>query len=309
MVKASTARISEPPRESRARGRGGGEWEEWLLEGGEDAKAQMRLRDAVNGILNRIHRDQDAIILITGEPGRGKSTLALELATLFSGILGTPFGLDDVHWTGAGYMRRAWELLEDDATKGHPLIHDEGYSGIFSRDFSRKENKAFQKWLGMIRWANLIHLICAPRLENLDENLRSDRLTHWILLESAGKAILHEKRDMNYSRKVWFQPVAQFRFPELNPHDHALYREYLNKKDRKGRQIFQQYLNEVEAGSKSRAVKAKAKPGRPGFKLPLEYVHKLREAGRSYRDIADELGCSAPKVSQDYQAWLEERES
>lgn len=135
--------------------------------------------DALLGSLEaRRKHDGHSVVGIQGEPGVGKSTLALFLALR----LNPEFTVKQVH-----YSRNEWRdiVLAD---KGQVFILDEGANVAMSRTWADRDQTKLMQLLNMIRQRNHTLIWCTPNLQRLDVVVREDLITHKINCVSRGQA-------------------------------------------------------------------------------------------------------------------------
>lgn len=111
-------------------------------------------------------QNDDAMLLIDGPEGSGKSTVAFQLATAI-----------DPNWkpeTGLIIDFEDWEQLYDLGT-GRVFILDEGGDLMFSRDSMGRENKLVVRMFQMARIFNHIIIVCCPNIHWVDLYVRDHR--------------------------------------------------------------------------------------------------------------------------------------
>lgn len=111
-------------------------------------------------------QNDDAMILIDGPEGSGKSTVAFQLALALDPNWNPENGLiidfDD------------WEEVYDLGT-GRVFVLDEGGDLMFSRDSLQRENKLVVRMFQMARIFNHIIIICCPNIHWVDLYVRDHR--------------------------------------------------------------------------------------------------------------------------------------
>jgi hypothetical protein len=96
------------------------------------------LYDQIIELPKRVNRDKDALILVCGDPGNGKSTIVNQiLYVLDESLIKTKC----IHSTVEDYMDYAMKLTEKKETKGKSNIHDEsretGGSNVINKRIKR----------------------------------------------------------------------------------------------------------------------------------------------------------------------------
>lgn len=174
------------------------------------------------------YQDNDAIIVVAGGEGKGKSTVAIQACA----TMDWEFNIDRVNLEPEDY-------IEDLALgkKAQAILYDEAATGLFSREAMRGINTTLTKTLQLIRSKNLILVFCIPNFFLLDKYIREHRIDALILVTSKGEAryydkdginLLNEKgsNKMDYNVAKW---VFDFKFNKGFPLQ-IPYEEYHKKK-------------------------------------------------------------------------------
>lgn len=152
---------------------------------------------------NRLIRaeDQDNIVLLTGDPGRGKSTLAMQLAYAFD----PDFSLEHVHFTIP-------ELLDDARQLEHYrcVVADEFLMN--RRGSMRKDNIDMVEFLQICRGLNLHMLLCFPYAHRLDRAVIEDRIRYMIDVPTKGLAVLMERKRDKRTGIVSYPEILRWTF-------------------------------------------------------------------------------------------------
>lgn len=177
----------------------------------------------IQSLRNRLQRDLDIVLVVTGDEGVGKSTLALRLALLFSDD-GETISTHDILSNTGDYIARAREL-----DPGSPIVLDEAFDGANSRRAMKQSNVDFMRFLGEARALRLVHILCFPRLHNLDPYIRAHRMTYRLHVPTRGEAEVYEVQSDKFSnREPYQQLVTKFTFPHLE--DHPVWPHYQSQK-------------------------------------------------------------------------------
>lgn len=176
----------------------------------------------------------DRTILLTGDEGGGKSTLAAWIAT--------ELGLTDeeeVCYAPKQYLKTIRNANQQDVT-----WLDEGVRGLYSRDAMSKVNKQLTKAFTQIRVKELVSIICLPHKKLLDSNMRERRIHYWGDVRSRGykrgyvkwriagkpgrkaseKKIPKHQNEWDIS--VYWEPLFLMRFPKLRENNGFSWSEY-----------------------------------------------------------------------------------
>lgn len=133
-----------------------------------DDKLKENLDILLNGVLN--YR-QDAIIVIDGEEGSGKTQASHQLALYCAETLGTVFerdGTKNVHSSMEKYIHVA-EGMHKQGVRGFVNVLDESRSVLGKAHHSTKEVKRFTDWLSECREMGQVHIILLPAFHDLQK--------------------------------------------------------------------------------------------------------------------------------------------
>jgi hypothetical protein len=172
-------RATEFGRRVRVESRGIPEYHPPLFpeEGFEYLMAVLRLR---------IKEHWDAVIVIDGPEGVGKSSLALRI----SGALDPTFTVSRICYTGADVMARFRDTLP-----GQVVLFDESARDLLGANSQTPEAKALAQALMLIRERGLVTILCIPRIHELAPSMRARRATYWLHCERRGLARVHRRSD------------------------------------------------------------------------------------------------------------------
>lgn len=236
------------------------------------------MADLVKAIDGRINNKFSAEIVIDGNRGLGKSTLAYKILTRLTSI--RPFKpFKDIVYSQE-------ETLRQVATKKKsPIMIDEGINVIYNRDFWSETQKKLLKGFNMYRDSMNATIICLPTFADLDVQLReliSMRLTvlrRGVALIQLPKTSLytHDKWDVKYNQKIeskWSDSktknpkygqlttaVGILKFGDLMPKQRAEYEAI--KEERRGK-VFGEYNTTYEDSNQTfyKGLIAQMKQGR-----------------------------------------------
>ena len=147
-----------------------------------DSLTYYRVYSIKKSLLN----DFDAITVITGYEGSGKSVLASQIATTVS---------PSFHKGLVGYDPEDLARMVNDLQKGDTIWIDEGGLFLFSRDSTKGANKILIKFLTICRQLNVHVIICVPNFFILDTYLRDHRVKYLFHIVKNRKNFLLFKRD------------------------------------------------------------------------------------------------------------------
>ncbi len=192
-----------------------------------------------------------------------------------------------------------WIRLYEQLQPGSFLLGDEWTSEGDARRSNTHENVQMSYQWAMRRYREIMSGIILPSKADLDRRLQ--RLAdYWVLVEERGKAIIHEVRIGKYDDELWFEPLQEWSYPNLDgdPVVEWLDRSKAEKSDEEGGQQFY---------TKSEAEELAEKAQMQGQKeTRLEFVQRCLDRGLTQSETGDLLGVKQPRVSQ-LKAEAEER--
>jgi len=176
-------------------------------------KYSWKLKKLCDMLSQKIKNDYDAIVVIDGHTGIGKSTLAIQIARRVK--TGEFFHIKK------DLVYSQEEFLSQMRKKSYgKIIADEMINVGFARDWYNKKQKDIIKTLNMNRDHNNLIILCVPNFADLDKkiiNMCRMRLT----VVERGIAIVQLKNQSLYSADKWDMLVNS-----------KIEREILNKKKR-----------------------------------------------------------------------------
>lgn len=161
----------------------------------------------------RLRANYDLPIVVDGEPGNGKSTLAARLGF----DLDDAFSMDRMTFSTAELMALAIRLPRFSAA-----VLDEPYQGAFAHDWASGGNKSFAKFMGVCRERNLCLIFCMPDMEDLTGKVREGRVKWWFHAYDRGKAVV-AKRVKRRHADTWWDDKFSMTWDDLSPELKAEY--------------------------------------------------------------------------------------
>lgn len=160
--------------------------------------------------------DWDAVILITGDEGCGKSALGINLAVDLDTSVLTSME-KHVVWSGDDLNRLVF------TSEPSAIVEDEAGIDLFSRDFASSGSKSLVKMVMVMRAQNHIPILILPNLGWLDTYLREHRVKYWIkvftvkngIKEERGFADLYIAKRGDFMKKTYWEKIFTFRFPDF----------------------------------------------------------------------------------------------
>jgi len=203
-------------------------------------------------ICDLLKNDNYCLVGIGGFPGKGKSTLAIQLQMEVSRIMGQKWNFrDNCTWSRKEFLN--WiQGSKDGKVEKKPeyssLLPDELFSMFYKRNWNQDTQKEGISLLNMCRDRHLFICGNVPNFWDLDGGFLS-RVMYYIFIPERGRAWIFEQENNPFSADLWnvnenkrkfrkagFKPyrlpnfVAELRYPDL-PQD--LKERYLNIRNRK----------------------------------------------------------------------------
>jgi len=161
------------------------------------------------GVLrHRVEARWHNVVVITGEPGCGKSTLALRMAR----AVDRGFGPDQVAYSAPdmlGLYRRLGH--------GQVAVYDEAILGLLSNDFQTPEARELVKAVNIVRAKGITVLLCIPDIHRLLAAWREEAVKFWVHCESEPRGVgwMHQRPStIRYERRA---SIGLYKDPDWNP--------------------------------------------------------------------------------------------
>jgi len=148
------------------------------------------------------------VVVITGEPGCGKSTLALRMARAVDG----GFGPDQVAYSAPDMLGLYRKL-----GYGQVAVYDEAILGLLSNDFQTPEARELVKAVNIVRAKGITVLLCIPDIHRLLAAWREEAVKFWVHCESEPRGVgwMHQRPSaVRYERRA---SIGLYKDPDWNP--------------------------------------------------------------------------------------------
>ena len=182
-----------------------------------DSPAPMLPEEGFGYVVSRLRAlvedDYDAIVLITGATGSGKSSLALRLTQ----ALDPGFDMASRLCYSPIEVARAYGSIGP----GEVVCYDESIRGLQSTDTFAKEQKELVKLFSVIRAKRAILFILAPSPWQVAKQVRDTLTRMWLHVERRGVARIYDAWPM-----VKYSPDANLRFAKNLECPHLTWKAY-----------------------------------------------------------------------------------
>lgn len=185
--------------------------------------------------------NEDAVIIIDGLEGTGKSKLARQIGAYIAQRANLDFTRFNIKWDLDDYIRTGHYMFKY-GRKCAPIILDEGRNVLNTRKAMHGNVIKFTNWLSENRKLNLIHIICVPASHDLDKYVKTWRNRLLIHVKKyyvkdtervggyktvRGQATLHSVEDMaphyenpqRYGYYTYSRPLFKISFTDQDPFD------------------------------------------------------------------------------------------
>lgn len=171
-------------------------------------------------IVERVEDDFDMVVIISGDPGNGKTTIGIELAQEIYNIKNKVFDLKkSLIFTQLQLFK--W-LKEHENEPQSVAILDEAINISYNRDGMSSNSRAINKIFDMVRGGrNHIFLFLLPNFKSVDIHIRN-RAKAWVYCERRKFAYLFvaeknpavlDKWNLAYLEKIWVEKQIQKYIP------------------------------------------------------------------------------------------------
>lgn len=149
----------------------------------------------------RIHQKKATNIVVTGEPGEGKSYQAIDICRVIEGVTKggkDRFKLNQVVFTYRQYMQLILTLK-----MGKPIIFDEPSYAMGKRDWYKDLNKALVQTIESQRFK--VHPLFIPIINKalLDKTIRSYLIQFQVEMKDRGKATVYRIYPSQHTEKIY----------------------------------------------------------------------------------------------------------
>lgn len=158
----------------------------------------------------RINDKKATNIVVTGEPGTGKSYLGIDICRVIAGLMKSGddrFKLDQVVFTYRDYMKLVINLK-----LGKPILFDEPSYAMGKREWYKELNQALVKTIESQRFK--VHPLLIPIINKalLDKTIRTYLIQYQIHVLDRGLAVVYRLRPSQHVDKVYRYTVCNLEY-------------------------------------------------------------------------------------------------
>lgn len=171
--------------------------------------------------------DRDAVVIVSGDTGEGKTTAEVLSMVEVCRLVGVPFNPVSM----LVYDKDEFNELLDSAPRFSPVGVDEAVGLFYSRDYQDSEQIALLKKLDRIRYRNLVMFLVIPSLTHIDKHIRDARVRYWIYVHSRkglgrdgeAHAYIFEKEKNPFNPDPWNIKKNRYLFSQGKIHNSVNY--------------------------------------------------------------------------------------
>ena len=168
---------------------------------------------------SRVNKKKPCNIVVTGEPGDGKSYIAIDLARVLEGKTkpaksnkwrgNDRFNLWQVVYTYQEFMKL---INKKNFKMGKVIVFDEPSYAISKRDWYKDLNKALVQTIESFRFK--VHPLIIPVLNKslLDKTIRNYLLQFQVTMFDRGKAIVYRLSADQHSERIYRTTICELRY-------------------------------------------------------------------------------------------------
>lgn len=165
-------------------------------------------------IVNRVRRKKACNVVITGEPGEGKSYAAIDLMRILEGITSggnERFKIGQVVFTYKDYMTLVIRLR-----MGKGIVFDEPSYAMGKRDWYKDLNKALVQTVESQRFK--VHPLFIPIINKalLDKSIRNYLLQYQVHVIDRGRALVYRIKASQSSEKIYRYGMCNLEYEMLD---------------------------------------------------------------------------------------------
>jgi hypothetical protein len=242
--------------------------------------------------------EMDAVIVLDGAEGTGKSRTGRVLAAYFSTMVNVDFSVDNIHFNVKDYIESS-----ENGKKWQINVLDESREALNKKRGMSKGNVSFLNWLSENRDKQQIHIIILPAVHDLE-----NYIVAWRMLILIHHLKVHRKEGENYALDRGYfriftpsgelqqhitnkQKFGSYSYPKNYKYwgkfvDYEPFNDYMlvAYKNKKSEKRAEKYTEEIAPEDKEKVRLAKL-------------FHFLKSKGVSYKSMAENSGFNEEWIS------------
>lgn len=256
-------------------------------------KGDWQLWTALFNVDMHLKNDWDFLMVVSGEPGTGKSRFALQLLESWYKVVRGVYDEKDVSSNISSDFKQFVKKVGS-AKAGDCVVLDEGSFALDSGDAQTVLSKRLSKLYDVIRYKNVFTVVVLPKFFYLNKRFRESRVRSFVHINKRGRYRwfsmngiyylngYNEKR--NFKSLFVARPLFNGVFPDYKG---SLLSHYLSDSEVNKDNIVAELVEEINIESSS---------SKSLFDLHASKVLSYIKRGKSYSYIADKLSISKYSV-------------
>lgn len=238
-----------------------------------------------NWLVERVRHHFDAVVLITGDEGTGKSTLALRMLLECARLQKMNWSPTEVCYSALDIVQ-AYRRVTEAKVKGWPVWYDEGVRGTMAGEQMLPEQRALVKALALVRESGAILFALYPSIWLAAKQIRARRACLWIHVVHRGLGRVHERdRRLNYmptdALGLAISPRAPHVAWDAFSTSASVWKVYLATKDAKLKEFLTETENDLKLRGTSKTSEATATRKREAGRLRVAAWRRRHPKGDS----------------------------
>lgn len=262
-----------------------GKSKEYVIDGG--------LFGVLISCLERVLNKWDSVIIITGNVGDGKSTLAQLITAIWEWFFDRKQEISQIVFRTENFM----ELIEREDNKTQCLLWDESISGISGRDSITKQGQALKKAFITKRYKQHMYLLLVDEIQEYNKKILS-RTRCWIHCYTIGmKRGFFKIYDDQIQIKRIYRKIKQYNLEleEVIKTERESYRgfmpdttgEFFNEKEYQNKKASETNIEDENSNSKDNRV----------IEQRNKLITELNKLGMKQKDISALIQLNKVSVS------------
>lgn len=256
-------------------------------------KVHTALFASLVSVLQRVLLKWDGVILVTGDVGDGKSTLAQLISTIWEWFFGRQQDLSIIVWTSENFTT----LIEREDNETGCILWDEAIQGGTGRDTLTKQGQTLKKAFVTKRYKRHLYLLLVDEIQEYNKKILS-RCRLWVHIHTEGLQRGYFKIYNNKTQiRRMYRKIKKYdlELEEVMKSEHPQFRGYqpdtsdlfYNPKDYQDKKAEETNKEEATLNTKDNKL----------LKQRNDLIKELIKIGHKQQQIADIVGVSRVQVS------------